>query len=38
MEYVDRVRLHQKSMELSAAVERAVDECIKEGIGVRQSK
>ena len=32
MEYVDRVRLHQRSMELSAAVERAVDECIKEGI------
>ena len=32
MEYVERVRLHQRSMELTAAVERAVDECIKEGI------
>ena len=32
MEYVDRVRLHQRSMELTDAVERAVDECIKEGI------
>ncbi len=31
-EYVERVRLHQKNMELPAAVERAVDECIKEGI------
>ena len=32
MEYVDRVRLHQRSMELSVAVKRAVDECIREGI------
>ena len=32
MQYVDRVRIHQRSMELSAAVERAVDECIREGI------
>ena len=31
-EYVNRVRLHQRSMGLSAAVERAVDECIREGI------
>ena len=30
--YVDRIRKHQKSMSLSAAVNRAVDECIEEGI------
>ena len=32
MLYVDRIRKHQKSMSLSAAVNRAVDECIEEGI------
>lgn len=32
MIYVDRVRKYALSMELSAAVEKAVDECIREGI------
>lgn len=32
MLYVDRVRIHQKDMTLEAAINRAVDECIKEGI------
>lgn len=32
MEYVDRVRAYAKGMPLNAAVERAVDECIRQGI------
>lgn len=32
MLYIERVRIHQKDMTLEAAVNRAVDECIKEGI------
>lgn len=32
MIFVDRIRLYTKTMELDAAAERAVDECIHEGV------
>ena len=32
MIFVDRIRLYAKTMELDAAAERAVDECIHEGV------
>lgn len=32
MEYVDKVRTYAKSMVLEAAVNRAVDECIRQGV------
>lgn len=32
MIFVDRIRLYTKTMELDAAAERAVDECIQEGV------
>ena len=32
MIFVDRIRLYTKTMELGAAAEKAVDECIHEGV------
>ena len=32
MIFVERIRLYTKTMELDAAAERAVDECIREGV------